>query len=63
MSRAELSNLSHQDLVEQYSDLVRWFHYDPHAAPRPSEFDLDDLQEELLRRLEGPASKAENEED
>lgn len=47
-----LQDLPNPDLLEQYSDMVRWHHYDPMGAKRPSKFELDDLEAEVLRRLE-----------
>ena len=50
-----LENLSNPDLLEQYADMVRWYHYDPMGAKRPAEFNLDDLEAEVRRRLDGNA--------
>ena len=47
-----LETLSNSDLLEQYAGMVRWYHYDPMGAKRPSEFDLDDLETEVRRRLD-----------
>jgi hypothetical protein len=60
-----LSELSNEDLLEQYTDMVRWWHYDPMGAKRPSEFDVDDLGSEMRRRLAGvsAAMEAPTEED
>ncbi len=59
-----LQKLSNPDLLEQYADMVRWYHYDPMCAKRPSEFDLEDLETEVRRRLElGNPPSPETEED
>lgn len=46
-----LQDLPHNELVDQFTDMVRWYHYDPYCADRPSQFEFDDLEEELRRRL------------
>lgn len=56
-----LETLSNPDLLEQYADMVRWHHYAPMDDKRPSEFDLDDLQAEVRRRLDVNAPDAEEE--
>ena len=60
-----LETLPNPDLLEQYADMVRWYHYDPMGAKRPSEFDLDDLEAEVRRRLDvnAPDAEEESEED
>lgn len=46
-------DLDIHDLVEQYTDMVKWYHYDPMGAARPSAFDQDELANEILRRMRG----------
>ena len=59
-----LQALPNEDLLEQYADMVRWWHYDPMCAKRPSEFELDDLEAEVRRRLElGNPTKEDAEDD
>lgn len=62
MSRP-LQDLPYNDLLDQFTDMVRWFHYDPHGAARPSEFELDDLEDELRRRLASNEAPQSNDED
>lgn len=47
------SSLEVQDLVNQYADMVKWHHYDPTGIERPSVFDRDDLEAEILQRMRG----------
>lgn len=58
-----ITDLSNADLLEQYADMVRWWHYDPMCSERPSEFDVDDLQAEVRRRLDLAAPVDANDED
>lgn len=46
-----VETLSNEDLVEQFSNMVRWWHYDPAGRAQPSSFALEDLHEEIHRRL------------
>ena len=56
-----LETLSNPDLLEQYTDMVCWNHYDPMGAKRPSKFSMDELRAELRRRLDGNAPDVEEE--
>lgn len=58
-----LQELSNSDLLEQYTEMVRWHHYDPLCAQRPSRFALDGLEAEVRRRLDLNVPKAEHKED
>lgn len=53
----DIQDLSNAQLLEEFTDMVRWRHYDPHGSERPSKFDLYDLQAELRRRLENKSSE------
>lgn len=48
-----IKNLSNDELMRQFSAVSRWDHYDPTGRPSPSKFELDELDEELRRRLSG----------
>lgn len=50
-----VQKLSNEDLLEQYTDMVRWSHYDPMGASRPSSFEIEDLRAELRRRMQAGA--------
>ena len=53
MSVRTVSDLSTNELLDQYTSMVRWTHYDPMCRPQPSSFSVDELGDELLRRLGG----------
>lgn len=58
-----LENLANEDLLEQYADMVRFNHYDPLGAQRPSVFSADELEAELLRRLRSATPEPGDEEE
>ena len=50
---SSLETLSNEELVDQFSNMVRWWHYDPARRAQPSSFALKELHEEVHRRLGG----------
>ena len=52
-----LNSLSNENLLELYSDYVRFFHYDPHATSSTMkelldlEIKLDDIESLVLDRM------------
>ena len=58
-----IDKLSDATLLEEYSDMVKWYHYDPMCTKQPSKFDLDELEAELRRRLRGASGRDEDGED
>jgi hypothetical protein len=48
-----LDDLDDRELVEQFTYMVKWDHYDPMGAERPSIFDTDELGAEIRQRMQG----------
>lgn len=59
----EVKDLASKDLLEQYADMVRFNHYDPMGATRPSSFSADELEAEILRRLRAAMPEEEEKEE
>ena len=52
-----LGALSNEALVEQFTSMSRWWHYDPVGRAQPSRFELEDLETELRRRLDAGSNE------
>ena len=47
----DIEKLSGKELIEEFEHAVKYWHYDPHRMSPPI-FEIDDLKEEIYRRLE-----------
>jgi hypothetical protein len=46
-----IKKLSSYELIDYYSDAVKYWHYDPHGGNKPK-YDMYDLERELRARLD-----------
>ena len=46
------TELDGPDLIDAFTKLVCWLHYDPMGAARPNTFDKDELEDEIMRRMD-----------
>lgn len=49
--KMSVQDLTDHDLLEQFERMVKFWHYDPMGGERPSRFDVEELREEVLRRM------------
>ena len=53
--KRDIKDMDDEELIQQFEDTVRGWHYDPKGAYERMgdlDYEIDELKEELLRRLE-----------